>query len=546
MSRPPPPPIIDLTGHYTVEPAIDRSVVRVGGLVPLTDTSPSHVDSKGQSTAAKNLNIKGLPDLTCRTVADMNEGKTPEGIAKTYDIREGFTPEEEEEEELRRKNQRFFDEPLPSGMTGNKVIQSPPLPLDSSHELEPMMEGPHVKLPHCGTSLCANDDPPMDPDFITHDLPQRTTIPSDVEVVEGKISNELNLTGAADRFIPEENFDQTDAISLILKDSSIEVISGSIGKLKHLESLNAKNSRVTELPPEVASLKKLRDIRIYRYDNDPPTESPNLIGFKARCSVKEFECLEKLCFVESDISLLNDLGNLTKLTRLGITKFRKGHGQSLCTSFGKLEKLESLNVHALDQVETLDLHYQTSPPKSLRHLYLHGRLEKLPDWISSRSLQKLTKLILKWSHLKEDLLETLGELPELVELQLHRTYDGEQLNFKNMQFPRLKIFLLHDLEGLRSMSLEPGTLPSLEILTISCCQWLKEIPSDIKHIYPKKLTLSDMSHEFYEKAKADHEKEGYRIFEHIEEVYFTRWRAGYWETRTSQRTEDVKGFAGEP
>jgi len=57
--------------------------------------------------AANYLNIKGLLDLTCQTVADMIKGKTPEEIRKTFNIVNDFTPEEEAE--VRRENQWAFE-----------------------------------------------------------------------------------------------------------------------------------------------------------------------------------------------------------------------------------------------------------------------------------------------------------------------------------------------------------------------------------------------------------------------------------------------------
>ncbi|TXG59836.1 hypothetical protein EZV62_014409 [Acer yangbiense] len=57
--------------------------------------------------AANYLNIKGLLDLTCQTVADMIKGKTPEEIRRTFNIANDFTAEEEEE--VRRENQWAFE-----------------------------------------------------------------------------------------------------------------------------------------------------------------------------------------------------------------------------------------------------------------------------------------------------------------------------------------------------------------------------------------------------------------------------------------------------
>ena len=50
--------------------------------------------------AANYLDIKGLLDVTCKTVANMIKGKSPEEIRKTFNIKNDFTPAEEEQVSL--------------------------------------------------------------------------------------------------------------------------------------------------------------------------------------------------------------------------------------------------------------------------------------------------------------------------------------------------------------------------------------------------------------------------------------------------------------
>ena len=52
--------------------------------------------------AANFLDIKSLLELTCRTVAGLIKGKTPEEICKTFNIKRDFT--EEELEQVRKDN----------------------------------------------------------------------------------------------------------------------------------------------------------------------------------------------------------------------------------------------------------------------------------------------------------------------------------------------------------------------------------------------------------------------------------------------------------
>ncbi|CAH1390004.1 unnamed protein product [Nezara viridula] len=53
--------------------------------------------------AANYLDIKGLLDVTCKTVANMIKGKTPEEIRKTFNIKNDFSAAEEEQ--VRKENE---------------------------------------------------------------------------------------------------------------------------------------------------------------------------------------------------------------------------------------------------------------------------------------------------------------------------------------------------------------------------------------------------------------------------------------------------------
>lgn len=53
--------------------------------------------------AANYLDIKGLLDVTCKTVANMIKGKTPDEIRKTFNIKNDFTAQEEEQ--VRKENE---------------------------------------------------------------------------------------------------------------------------------------------------------------------------------------------------------------------------------------------------------------------------------------------------------------------------------------------------------------------------------------------------------------------------------------------------------
>ncbi|CAF1650698.1 unnamed protein product [Adineta ricciae] len=54
--------------------------------------------------AANYLDIKGLLDVTCKTVANMIKGKGPEEIRRTFNIKNDFTPQEKSKNKSDMKN----------------------------------------------------------------------------------------------------------------------------------------------------------------------------------------------------------------------------------------------------------------------------------------------------------------------------------------------------------------------------------------------------------------------------------------------------------
>ncbi|THG08455.1 hypothetical protein TEA_011144 [Camellia sinensis var. sinensis] len=273
---------------------------------------------------------------------------------------------------------------------------------------------------------------------------------------------------------------------LSLRGTQVKVLPNSIGLLWNLETLDLKNTYVKELPVEILRLQKLRHLLLYRNETEHiylPFHCKH--GFEAPAKIGALQSLQKLCFLEANhansSTIVKEIGRLTQLRRLGILKLRREDGVVLCSSIEKLSNLRSLDVSSIEQDEILDLQSLSPAPQFLQRLYLNGRLEKLPEWITS--LHGLTRLVLWWSKLRDDPLKSLQNLPNLVFLSLvDESYEGEGLCFKAGRFQRLKYLGLENLKGLRWVTMEEGTMSRLEELIIVKCELLEELPSGTKHL----------------------------------------------------------------
>ncbi|XP_028097486.1 disease resistance protein RPM1-like [Camellia sinensis] len=345
----------------------------------------------------------------------------------------------------------------------------------------------------------------------------------------------LDLKGASLETFPNEVLKLVQLRYLSLRGTNVKVIPKSIGKLQNLETLDLKDTYVTELPDNILKLQQLRHILLYRYKQDlvPSTCFQHLCGFKAPTEIGRLSYLQKLCSIETNHDngtiLLGEVGKLTQLRKLQIESLRNEDGRVLCSSLEKLSNLRSLIVRATEEDEIIDLDSLSSPPQHLRTLYLGGSLRRVPNWIPS--LHSLVSVVLAWSKLRDvDPLESLQDLPNLVELELVRTHEGEELCFKTGGFQRLLRLRLGVLKGLRRVKVEAGSMPRLEELFIRHCELVEELPSGIEHLASlKSLDLYDMSDGLISSMNRDLERGKNLKIAHIPKVWIGDTKHGYWK-----------------
>jgi disease resistance protein RPM1 len=203
--------------------------------------------------------------------------------------------------------------------------------------------------------------------------------------------------------------------------------------------------------------------------------------------------LQMLSFIKANhlgVGLYEELEKLSQLRMLAISNITAKSGRALCTSIQNMVHLKIFVVGSISEDEIIYLQSISSPPQFLEHIYLRGRLEKLPNWIPE--LQNVVSLILFFSALEEDPLPCVQALPNLITLSFKHVFQGEQLHFEEGGFQKLKRLTLREMKKLKMVKIYRGSLPGLEQLEIGPCPQMKELPSRIQHL--ERLKIID----FYE------------------------------------------------
>ncbi|KDP40943.1 hypothetical protein JCGZ_24942 [Jatropha curcas] len=365
-----------------------------------------------------------------------------------------------------------------------------------------------------------------------------------------RMLNVLDLGGTPMEEFPNQVTNLLLLKYLSLRNTKVNSIPSSIGRLQNLETLDLKNSRVTELPITVLKLQKLRHLLVYRFETkfDDQLQTNYTIGFKlpTNCYLRSLKSLQKLCYLEAndqDSDLIKELGTLDQLRRLGIVNLRKEDGKDLCSSIEKLTNLRALSVASVTENEVIDLDSLSSPPQFLQRLYLTGRLESLPEWITS--LDSLKKVVLKWSRLNTNPLLSLQHLPNLLHVEFIQVYDGEALVFEANGFKKMKFLSLNKLDRLNEIIIRQGALPCLEKLIVQSCQVLRTLPSGIEHLMKLQvLEFVNMPIELIMTLHPDRNLGDYTKVARIPEVYFfTYWNNGSWEVFSLEKFIQDRHFS---
>ncbi|XP_048134099.1 disease resistance protein RPM1-like [Rhodamnia argentea] len=287
-----------------------------------------------------------------------------------------------------------------------------------------------------------------------------------------KLLRVLDLGGSSLHNFPRQILDLFHLKYLSLRGTNVSIIPRSIGKLQNLETLDLKQTLVSELPVEITKLTKLQHLVVYSYTG--VNDLGFVTGFSAPQGIGALASLQKLTCVKAgrgrSKNTMQELGELSQLTRLGVMGLETNDAKELCLSLEKMTNLRTLSVTAASESEVIDLDFLSSPPLILRTLNIQGCLKELPHWVPL--LNNLVKMSLSQSRLKSSPLIALQNLPNLVELGLVSAFDGETLAFGDGGFPKLKKLHFEDLENLSFVLMNGQAMPCLESLSIVGCRHL--------------------------------------------------------------------------
>ncbi|XP_074575725.1 putative disease resistance protein At1g50180 [Curcuma longa] len=297
----------------------------------------------------------------------------------------------------------------------------------------------------------------------------------------------------------------------------------SIGDLPYLEVLDARLSRIMQLPSRlwrIATLKK-----VYVGSVEQPVKISKL-GSSQSLRVVEWVDIAG-GWIERTENEISSACAAPSFRKLGITGIQQAHREALTRFLRKLRHLASLNLCFSDHDGEILIHVlrSLSDHHELRSLKLHGRYFLAIARRAWAFPPNLTKLVLHRFEFLQDPMEALEKLRHLEDLQILAPEVGHRLvapDYKLMTcsaggFPRLQHLQLYGLK-VEEWRIEASAMRSLTSLTMISMVKLRKVPEGLQHIATlQELAFNDMSRDFYRRIKAS-EGEDWQFINHVPSV----------------------------
>ncbi|MBA0741032.1 hypothetical protein Gogos_014206 [Gossypium gossypioides] len=273
-----------------------------------------------------------------------------------------------------------------------------------------------------------------------------------------------------------------------LKETNLQELSPSISSLRNLQTLDvAANLHLKIIPNVIWKLIKLRHLYMCGHKYGGPLRVDTLLH------------LQVLSEINVEKWMQNNPAKLTSLRKLGIRGTFSFKATEIFNSILVLVQLQSLYLRA----EGADFPplTQLSALQNLIKLHIRGTVRKLPS--SHEFPPNLTQLTLEHTHLKQDSVRVIENLPRLLILRLKaHSYDGQKMTISVNGFPQLEFLEFHSLESLEELNLEEGAVLRLRSFRIINCVNLKMLPEGMKSLGAlRELDIEEMPKAFVDRVR---------------------------------------------
>ncbi|KDP22480.1 hypothetical protein JCGZ_26311 [Jatropha curcas] len=302
-----------------------------------------------------------------------------------------------------------------------------------------------------------------------------------------KLLRVLELEGISCSSIPSRIGDLVHLKYLGLKETNIQVLPSAIGSLRNLQTLDiAGNLHLRIVPNVIRNMIYLRHLYMCGHE----------LGYLQIDTLKHLQTLTEI-HVEGWKH--NKSRSLLSLRKLGIRGNLNLNTDDIFKSLAELSQLQSLNLRA-EQSGFPSL-AQLASLRCLSKLHLRGRIAQSPR--IEEFPPSLSQLTLEHTRLKQESIETLEKLPELLVLRLKaQSYSKEKLAISGNGFPQLKFLEFNSLGSLEELNVEQGALPRLRSLRIIKCMGLKMLPEELKCLTTlQELHIEEMPKVFVERLR---------------------------------------------